>query len=175
MKEKFCYLFHFYLCHLFLSSLHLSSRSRHLYHLHSKCLQGVGVIPQCRSEKTWHAFRAQLPNASHYYCGSSAITPWGKGPQNPHSISLPLWVMDLWYPPSPYGANGQIYIENTHTPSEHFTSLQPFAHNSLSFSNKPILKHTGISLCRPMQRVFNTEHERLKTDGERERQISRRH
>lgn len=46
------YLFLFYLCHLFLSSLYLSSCSCRLCHIHFKRLWDVGVILQCRSEKT---------------------------------------------------------------------------------------------------------------------------
>lgn len=132
-----------YLCHLFLSSLHLSPCICRLCHTHFKRLWGVGVIPQCTSEKTWHAFRAQLPNASHYYRGSSTTIPWGKGPWSPHSISLLPWVMDLWYPPSPYGAIGHIYINNSHKSCKHFTSLQPYGHNSLA---KPVLKNICIFL-----------------------------
>lgn len=112
-SQFFSILFH--LCHLFLSSLNLSPCICRLWHSHFKCLWAVGVIPQSTSKKTWHAFRAQLPNASHYYHGSSAVIPLGKGPWSPHSISLPPWVMDLWYAPSPYGAIGHIYRNNSHT------------------------------------------------------------
>lgn len=42
-----------------------------------------------KKNKTRHAFRAQLPNASHYYRSSSTITPWGKGEHGTHAASHP--------------------------------------------------------------------------------------
>lgn len=57
--------------------------------------------------------------------------PGGRGCRAHTASPYPPWVMDLWYPPSPYGAIGHIYINNSNTPCEHFTSLQPYAHNSL--------------------------------------------
>ena len=88
-----------------------------------KCPRGCwcdSSAQKWKKKKTWHAFRAQLPNASHYYCGSSTINPWGKGPQSLHSTSLPPWAMDLWYPRSPYGPIGHIYINN-HTHPENIS------------------------------------------------------
>lgn len=91
--------------HLSLSSLHPSLHICRLCHTHFKRPWGVSVIPQCTSEKTWHAFRAQLPNASHYYHSSSTIIPWGKGATEPtQHLHTPPRVMDLWYPLAPYGA-----------------------------------------------------------------------
>lgn len=72
-----------------------------------KRLRGVGMIPQCWSEKTWHASRAQLSDASHYYRASSTIIPWGAGGHGAHTTTPPP-VMDLWYshlhmePPATY-------------------------------------------------------------------------
>lgn len=52
MTQDSQYLFIFYLCHLFFSSFYLFPGSCRLCHTHFKRLWGVGVILQCRSEKT---------------------------------------------------------------------------------------------------------------------------
>lgn len=132
--------------HLSLSSLHPFLHICRLCHTHFKRPWGVSVIPQCTSEKTWHAFRAQLPNASHYYRSSSTIIPWGKGATEPtQHLPTPPWVMDLWYPPPP------LHMEpSSHTHKQHTNSA------SISLHYSHMLRTQWLNLSWSIYAYINT-------------------